>query len=324
MVSERKHRSIEVGVRYRSDEGPGGNIGWEHRNFLGGGELARFALDASPLGLKLTADGREPDFLKRGQALVLGARIADENTDAFSSNSIGGSIGLQRELAKGMSAGLGVGYRIAEVEQNGDTETFGLLSFPADFALDRSDDLLDPTRGGRFTVRNEPFVDTFNQGLYFDKVSLAYRHYLKVSDQPWLVLAGRTALGSIFGAARDDLPADERFYAGGGGSVRGFAFQQAGELDAQDDPIGGRSLLELSVELRTRFTETIGAAMFVDSGAAFEATYPDFSEPLRVGVGGGLRYLSPIGPIRFDVGVPLNKRDSDDPFQIYISLGQAF
>jgi translocation and assembly module TamA len=143
-------------------------------------------------------------------------------------------------------------------------------------------------------------------------------------DEPRVVLAGRTAVGTIFGATRDQIPADERFYAGGGGSVRGFGFQLAGELDDDDDPLGGRSLLELSGEVRVRITDTIGAVAFVDAGSAFQSSVPDFDEELRVGVGPGLRYFSPIGPVRLDVGFPLNRRDVDDAFQIYISLGQAF
>ena len=138
------------------------------------------------------------------------------------------------------------------------------------------------------------------------------------------MLAGRTAVGALVGASREDVPADLRFYAGGGGSVRGFGYQLAGELDDDDKPIGGRSLLELSGEVRLRLTETIGVVAFVDAGTVYSSTVPDFSETLRVGAGPGLRYFSPIGPIRLDVGFPLNPRNSDDTCQLYVSLGQAF
>ncbi|MGI9508792.1 MAG: BamA/TamA family outer membrane protein, partial [Geminicoccaceae bacterium] len=159
----------------------------------------------------------------------------------------------------------------------------------------------------------------------FNKTSVAYSRYLRIKERdPRFVLAGRAKAGFIFGTTRDSVPADLRFYAGGGGSVRGFGYQLAGELDDDDDPIGGRSLFELAGELRSQFTETIGAALFVDSGAAYSATAPDFEEFPRVGAGVGLRYFSPIGPLRLDVGVPVNRRDDDDAFQIYVSIGQAF
>jgi translocation and assembly module TamA len=145
-----------------------------------------------------------------------------------------------------------------------------------------------------------------------------------VLRKPGVVLAGRSAFGTLFGAAREQVPADLRFYAGGGGSVRGFKFQSAGRLDDDHKPIGGRSLVELSGEVRLRLTDTIGTVAFVDAGTAFGPSLPDFSQTLRVGAGPGLRYFSPIGPLRLDIGFPINRRPSDDAFQLYVSLGQAF
>jgi translocation and assembly module TamA len=158
----------------------------------------------------------------------------------------------------------------------------------------------------------------------FNKSRLDYAHYVEVVQEPQIVLAGRTALGAMVGEPRGAIPANLRFYAGGGGSVRGFGYQLAGELNDNDDPIGGRSLLELSGEVRVRITESIGAVAFVDAGTVYSASVPDFSETLRVGAGPGLRYFSPIGPLRLDVGFPLNPRKSDDTWQLYISIGQAF
>ncbi len=324
-VKEAKHRTIEAGVRYRTDEGIGGNIGWEHRNLLGTGEQLDLELDGSQIGWHLTGTAREPDFLRRRQALVLGGEIAYENTDAFKSRSIGASVGIERSVGKGMDLAAGVAFRALTVEQDGDEESFGLLSLPARYSWDHSNDLLDPSKGGRLVIQNEPFVDVFGNDVAFNKSSIAYSRYLRLKKtKPRLVLAARTKAGVMFGAKRDNIPADERFYAGGGGSVRGFGFQLAGELDDGDDPIGGRSLFEAATELRSQFNETIGAALFVDTGAAFGSTVPDFEENLRVGAGGGLRYFSPIGPIRLDVGIPVNRRESDDSFQIYVSIGQAF
>ena len=324
-VKEAKHRTIEAGARYRTDEGFGGSLGWEHRNLLGTGEQLGFELDGSQIGWHLKGEAREPDFLKRRQALVIGAEIAIENTEAFDSRSIGASVGLERTVGKGMDLAAGAAFRALTVEQDGDEESFGLLSFPASFSWDHSNNALDPSKGGRLSIQNEPFVDVFGNDVAFNKTSVAYARYVRLKKQkPRLILAGRAKAGFLFGAKRNNVPADERFYAGGGGSVRGFRFQEAGELDDDDNPIGGRSLFETAVELRAQFNDTIGAALFADSGAAFGSTLPDFEEDLRIGVGGGLRYFSPIGPIRLDVGVPLDRRDSDDAFQIYVSIGQAF
>ena len=324
-VKESKHKTIEAGARYRTDEGFGGNLGWEDRNLLGTGEQLSFDLDGSQLGWSLKGEAREPDFLRRRQALVIDTEIAVENTDAFDSQSIGTSVSIERSLGKGMDAAIGVAFRALKVEQDGENDSFGLLSLPTSYSWDHSNDLLNPSKGGRLNIQNEPFVDVFGNDVAFNKTSVGYTRYLRLrKTNPGLILAGRARAGFLFGARRDNVPADERFFAGGGGSVRGFEFQEAGELDDDDDPIGGRSLFETSIELRGQFTETLGAAIFVDSGAAFGSTVPDFEEKLRFGVGGGLRYFSPIGPIRLDVGFPLDRRDSDSPFQIYVSIGQAF
>jgi translocation and assembly module TamA len=253
--------------------------------------------------------------------------LAYEDTDAFKSKSGRARIGLERKLGEGMTVTAGISFLGQEVEDKADddkSETYGLLSLPARFDWDRSDDLLDPSSGGRLRVDNEPFVDVIGNGLLFNKARLDYSHYLEVLSEPQVVLAGRTAVGSIVGESREDIPANLRFYAGGGGSVRGFGYQLAGDLNDKDDPIGGRSLFELGGEVRLRITESIGVVAFVDAGTVYSSTTPDFSETLRVGAGPGLRYFSPIGPLRLDVGFPLNPRNSDDTWQLYISIGQAF
>ena len=326
-VAEAKHRSIEASGRYRTDEGIGGSLGWEHRNLLGTGEQLGFELDGSQIGWKLSGEAREPDFIRRRQALVIGSEIEVEETEGFDSQSIGASVGIERTFRNGMGYGIGSAFTYSVVEQAGDEDKFGLISFPASFRWDHSDDLLDPSMGGRLSMQNEPFTDVIGRDITFNKSTVAYTRYLRLrKEKPRLILAARAKAGWLFGAPRSDVPADERFYAGGGGSVRGFGYQLAGELDEDNEPIGGRSLLEFAGEIRSTITDSIGIALFADSGAAFRSSFPDFEEPLHIGVGGGIRYFSPIGPIRFDVGVPLDRRstDADDPFQFYVSIGQAF
>jgi translocation and assembly module TamA len=326
IVTERQHRSFEVGVRYRTDEGPGGNLAWEHRNFFGRGERVRAELDVSAIAGFLTGSFRKPDVWIRDLALLSSLELAFENPDAYESRSATTRVGLERRIREGMTLTGGLAFRAEQVEEanSGRQDEFGLVSLPVLFNWDRSDDRLDPTRGGRLWLQNEPFVDTFGNDLVFNKSRLEYAHYLQVLDEPRVVLAGRSAIGTLFGAARADVPANLRFYAGGGGSVRGFAFQEAGELDQENDPIGGRSLFEASGEVRVRVTETIGLVAFVDAGAAFTSRFPDFHDELRIGAGPGIRYFSPLGPLRVDVGFPVNRRDSDDAYQLYVSIGQAF
>ena len=108
------------------------------------------------------------------------------------------------------------------------------------------------------------------------------------------------------------------------GQVRGYSYQKAGPLDSAGNPIGGTSSLELGMELRVKITETIGVVPFLEAGNVYDSVLPRPGDGLRYGTGVGLRYYTPIGPVRFDVAVPLNKRPEDDSFQIYVSIGQAF
>jgi translocation and assembly module TamA len=138
------------------------------------------------------------------------------------------------------------------------------------------------------------------------------------------VLAGRVEVGSISGAAASMLPTSRLYFAGGGGSIRGYAHKNVGPRLADGTVVGGRSLFEASAELRIKVTETIGVVPFVDTGNAFSATLPDFSQPLKTGAGVGVRYDTGLGPLRLDVAVPLDPAPDDPDYGIYIGLGQAF
>ncbi|MBI1389775.1 MAG: BamA/TamA family outer membrane protein [bacterium] len=323
-LNERKPRTVSAGAFYQTDDGPGGKLGWEHRNLFGGGEDLSTEVLASFIEYSGHVTYRQPDFLDVDQFLVLDARVADDHPDAYESKNISLSAMLERVLNDEMKLRGGVKYRLADITQRHETDTFGLLSFPVEFEWDASDDLLDPTRGGRLNVSTEPFYGTLGSNLLFFKNYLKYGHYFELASRPELIAAARIGLGSIVGAPSDSLPADERFYAGGGGSIRGYPYQTVSPLIG-NDPIGGRSIIELSFELRWRLSQSIGLVFFVDGGDAFESSVPDFSDNLLWGTGVGFRYFTPIGPVRLDVGVPLNRRPGiDDPFQIYVSIGQSF
>jgi len=169
-----------------------------------------------------------------------------------------------------------------------------------------------------------PYTGEGDDALLFAVGSVSGSAYKALDADRRYVLAGRATLGSLVGEDTDNIPADKRFYAGGGGSIRGYEFQSVGPLDADGDPLGGRSLIELNAEVRVRVTEQIGLVPFVDGGMVFDSIYPDFDEDLRWAGGLGVRYFTAFGPLRMDIAVPLNKREFDDSFQFYISLGQAF
>ena len=231
---------------------------------------------------------------------------------------------LQRKLSKHVTGGLGVAMKVSEVEQLENTDSFRLLSLPLQLNWNRANSALDPTRGFKISGRTEPFADFISGETVFLKSDIAANHYLPLAGDGKLVFASRVMFGAIVGESKLNIPADERFYAGGGGSIRGYPFQTVGPLIG-DDPTGGRSVFESSAELRYRVAESFGVVAFLDGGSAFESTFPDFKEDVLFGAGLGLRYFSPIGPLRMDVAFPLDRRVGvDDSFQLYISIGQAF
>ena len=323
-VKERAHRTFKAGVNYQTDKGPGAQLGWEHRNYFGRGEKLALDLEGNELEKYATTSFRKPGFFRRDQALILRSRLAYETTDAYESRSIDNLGEVERQLSRIMTAALGVRYRVSDVEEN--EEVFGIFSLPARFSLDNSDDLFDPSRGGRLDLEGAPAIDTLNQqrDLYFYRFVATYSHYFSLMAERKLILALRGSYGLVEGADREELPRDELLYAGGGGSVRGFAYQFAGEME-DGDPAGGLSRFEGSVEFRYRFTNTVGMVAFLDAGRAYEDPHPDFADEPFYGSGLGFRYYSGIGPIRLDLAFPLNRREgTDDRYQVYVSLGQAF
>jgi translocation and assembly module TamA len=323
ILTERKQRSVSAGISYQTDEGFGVNGSWENRNLFGGGE--KLAFSATLANYVLSAEGGylEPFFLHKDQSLRLSARLADDTPDAYTSRNLESTAVIGRKISEGLQLGAGLGFRLSTVTQLGETNSYSYLLFPLSLEYNGSNDLLDPSRGGRLGLTVEPFYDPFQGDPSFIKNFGRYSHYIQVLKEPALVLAGRIGAGAILGAESAAIPADERFYAGGGGSIRGYAYQSVGPMK-DGTPVGGNYLIELSFELRLKISDQIGLVGFLDGGNAFASPDPDFSQGLLWGTGVGLRYYTPVGPFRLDIGFPLDRRPGDDSFQLYVSLGQAF
>ncbi len=202
--------------------------------------------------------------------------------------------------------------------------SYGLLGLPLSFTYDSTDRPLDPTTGVRIQGSATPYLGFGDADRFFGIGRLQASAYWALDAEARTILAARVGFATILGAAADDVPATRLFFAGGGGSVRGFDYRSLGPRDPFNRPVGGRSLVEGSLEARIRITDTIGLVPFVDVGQAFAGPLPSRSEPLRVGAGLGLRYYTPIGPIRVDVAVPVDRRRGESPYALYVSIGQSF
>ena len=322
-VTERPHRSFNAGMTYYSDEGPGLSLGWKHRNLLGGAEVLDAVLKLSSIEQSLQSTLTSPYFLRKDQKLLLNAGVKNEDTDAYESKSITTGASVSRALTRRLSVSTGVNFTYSQITDNLTLEDkdFGLISFPQTIAYDSRNNPLDAKRGWFIEADAEPYFNTLGSAAPFVKMSATVRHYHSLGDNT--VVALRAKVGAIQGATLADVPADERFYAGGSGSVRGFAYQSIGPQRG-GDPAGGRGLAEGTFEVRHKITEDYGAVAFVDAGSLTEESAPDFSQT-SVGAGVGLRYYTAVGPIRFDIATPINNQDQTaDKVQFYISLGQAF
>lgn len=318
--------SIGAGVAYNTTIGFGGQAFWEDRNLFGEGERLRLTAGAAQRQLALALDFRKPDFIDRNQTLIGDAGLLQQTTDAYNSFREQLFAGIERPLLPSLTFIAGPDFEHARVHQNETglpDEDYSLIGFPMVLRRDTTDDLLDPTIGGRQTLTVTPYHAVSGPTLDFVSSRLELRHYQRLNDTGRLVLAGYTALGSVVGESLDDLPADKRLYAGGAGSVRGYAYQHAGPINAAGVPTGGTSSLELGLELRYRITNTIGIAPFVEGGNVYPSTFPD-RPSLFWGAGLGLRYYTLVGPVRLDLATPFTHRPGDSPIQVYISIGQAF
>ena len=329
-AQERDHRSIGFGTSYSTSIGPGISAFWEHRNLFSNGERFRVTASASPIERGVDSTFRKPMYKRVDQALVAEAELKDITSDAYDELRSSSFVGLERRLSPTWTATVGPTLDIIQqtdegVSDSDQNEHFTLLGMRGNLRRDSTDDPLNPSQGNRLDLGLSPYTDLGNS-TNFVSSTITASQYLKIDNSGDFILAGRVRLGSIFGADRQSIPAGKRLYAGGGGSVRGFGYQMLGPVDAELDPIGGRSVVEFGIELRTRLTETIGLVPFIEAGNVYESTLPDLSaNEIRWSGGLGLRYFTAIGPVRLDIATPFRKRANvDDSYQIYVSLGQAF
>ena len=330
-VAERPLHVFGVGGGYSTIDGAGLEGYWQHRNLFGRAEKLRVEARVSGIDVadpsRFTYSGGftfvKPGVLDPATDLTVQLQAAREGYDPYTEEAVRARVGLAHEFYPGLTGKLGVTMEAAHVDDAWGERDFRLLGLPAELARDTTDDRLAPTRGYRIKGQLEPFYEMRygNLGAIGRLDATAYR---ALDDEGRHVLAGRVAFGSIFGASAREIPDDRLFFAGGGGSVRGFAYRSLGPRTPAGDIVGGLSLAEASLEYRARVTETIGVVPFVDAGTAFSSRLPDFSGRIRIGAGLGLRYHTGLGAIRFDVAAPLNPEPGDPRFGIYIGIGEAF
>jgi translocation and assembly module TamA len=330
-LKDRPRRSLEVGAGYSTSEGFGLDITSTLYNGWKRADTRTIALRLAEIQQRLDYRVSLPHWREPRQTLSLTASVYNEVTDAY--DQTGASLTADVTRRTGVNAYLTYGAsvdggRVAEILTIGNVVLRGVdrnlynVSLLGALAIDNSDDPLNPKTGWRFETRAEPTVTFGDAQLTYVKVQGQGSFYLPLTEDQRLVFATRVKAGMILGADSTDIPGARRFYSGGGGSVRGYGYQAIGPRIATT-PLGGISLAEVSAEIRYDITDQWGVVGFIDGGAVGADQFPagkDFS----AGVGFGVRYNLGFGPIRADIAFPLDPRDGDAAFQIYISIGQAF
>jgi translocation and assembly module TamA len=325
-------RTIATTGGYSTGQGLRAEASWSHRNLFkpeGGFTVRGIAAQREQV---LSGEFQRRNWRKRDQLLSMRVGLSAEQQNAFDATtfSIGAAVARESNILwqKPWTFSVGVEGLVTRQRDrsapNDPNNTYYILTFPSNVTWDRSDNLLNPTRGFRLTTRISPEL-TLRSGDSFNYVKSQFE---ATAYHPFgnIVLAGRLHFGAIAGASRGRIAPDRRFYAGGGGSVRGFDYQGVGPKDVDGSPTGGNSLTEAAFEVRYRmkaFGNDIGLVGFVDAGQVYATSLPKFNS-LKIGAGVGLRYFTSFGPVRIDVATPVTRGPGDPKVAFYVSIGQAF
>jgi len=324
-------RTIAGELGYGTGEGFRAEVDWTHRNLFPPEGALTLRGVAGTQEQSASVIFRRNNFQGRDRLLTAQLAGANINRPAYQARtfSLSGSLERQTTIFFQKKWTWSLGAELAASDERdvivttgaARRRTFFIASLPTSLSYDGSDDLLNPTKGFRLGGRLSPELSLQGAAFGYARIQFDASAYKSLGDR--VVLAGRVRLGTILGAPRDAIAPSRRFYAGGGASVRGYGYQAIGPRDPNNDPIGGRSLTEFSLEARIKAFGPFGIVPFFDAGNIYTSDLPKFSD-LQFGAGVGLRYYSNFGPIRIDVGTPINPQRGDPRIAVYVSLGQAF
>ncbi|WP_240704890.1 autotransporter assembly complex protein TamA [Croceicoccus sediminis] len=328
-------RTIAGSLGYATTDGFRAEASWEHRNFFPPEGMLRVRAIAGTQEQLLGATVRRNNWHGRDKVISLDVFANTIDRDAYEARTVSAVAKYERLstliFQKELSYSIGLELVATQEREGtldgevGPRETYFVAALPARVTLDQSDDLLDPTNGWRLEGWVSPEVSR-NNGTqsFYGRSYVEGRYYQPFGDS--VVLAARAKLGTIQGTSLANIAPSRRLYAGGGGSVRGYGYQDIGPKDDLGEPTGGRSLAELSMEARVRTGFMDGALSvvpFIDAGAVDTTTTPRLRD-LQFGAGVGIRYHTNFGPLRVDLATPINRRPGDSRIAVYVALGQAF
>lgn len=317
-------RTIRVGATASTTDGIGGDASWQRRDLTGRADTLTLSASAATLSRSLDADYEIPNAGRFGRLAGLSAGIRGEETNAYDLSGARLGARLVQPLSSRLTASLGTALDLTRTTDRrarilSEPRDQVTASIPLSLAYSNVSNLLDPERGMRAIASTETGLSLGDKTAGYTRLLVNAATYQHLSDK--LILALRGEYGAFLGSG--NVPADRLFFAGGGGSVRGYEYQTLSPRTIDGEISGGRSLFTTSAELRWRRSERLGYAAFIDAGAAGEQAGSAFDE-VRASIGLGLRYYPGFGPVRLDIGIPLSPGKDGAPAQIYLSIGQAF
>jgi len=338
-LKERPRHAVGVTAALSTDLGASAKVTWSHRNLLGNAEQLNLSAGiigvggsaTTGLGYNVTAQFIKPDYLRRDQQLELNAGAIKQKLEAYDQDAILAGAALRRKFSDLWSGSVGIAGIKETIVQEGESRDYTLLSFPVNAKYDSTgltNPLEDPLHGVRASFTVTPTQSFVSSNATFFILQASGSGYIDLASfglgtPGRSILALRGLIGSAQGASVFSLPPDQRFYAGGSATIRGYKYQSVGPQFPDNNPIGGTSITAGTIEFRQRLSGNFGAAVFVDAGQVGETSRP-FTGTVHVGIGGGVRYYTAIGPVRVDFALPLNREPGGDRFEIYIGLGQVF
>ena len=308
-----KRRIYTMGGGYSTDLGPQGRLGYTDRRINDRGHQLESRLFASTIKSELSASYRWPKRDPRREWISLVAGLQHENTDTSEHDTF--KLGALRSRSIGSSwlqtHYLDYEYENYKVADEDSTSELVVLGTNWERAIGRA--LSRATEGHRLSLDLRGASDAIGSDTSFVQLRARARWVHSFGERT-RVLA-RASLGLTAKEKLTELPASVRFFAGGDHSVRGYEFESLGPVDENGEVIGGSHLVDASLEFDYLLRDKWAMAVFVDSGDAFN----DYDIEFNTGIGLGIRWYSPVGPIRLDIAHPLDNPDED--YRIHIGLG---
>jgi len=331
-VREQPARELRVGVGFDSEAGPRGSAGWRSFNFLGGARQLGATARASILEQSVAADFIQPHFpfSTSRSSVVFGLGREEEETFTLDRTRV--STRVDWSLTRNLGTFLFYRFEndtLLEVKSAIEATFPGIAPADSDLsgfglglAWNKTDNLRNPTRGWASSIGLEPVGGPFGGDVSFVRMTLDVRGYYPLIGR--LVGASQLRIGTAepISSSRE-IPLFERFYAGGLNSVRGYGRRRIGPR-VGGDPVGGRSGVTWTLELRHPIRGDFAGVVFLDAGQVALDSYDFPFDDLRYGSGFGVRYNSPVGPISLDLGFGAQPPGDDQIWQIYVSLGSIF